>query len=192
MPSKDEDRRAQASGEEAGTLRGGCRCGAVRYRISHSELPRIYCCHCLLCQSSSGSAFSEQAIVPTSSLEAFGPILDYRFVQLSGGEGHHRLCAQCYTRLWSTNDVYPGFAFVRAGTLERSSELVAAAHMWAKRKQPWITIAPDVPQWPESPPPGELVKALGSFEISPRKPSSSNRSIERPHEPTMQRPPARR
>ena len=161
MASNGESSKQLDKREEAGVLTGSCRCGAVRLTIAAAQLPPIYCCHCLLCQSSSGSAFSEQAIVPNTSIEASGPVLDYRFVRPGGGEGHHRLCGQCYTRLWSSNDVYPGFAFLRAGTLDRSRELVPKAHMWAKRKQPWIEIAADVPQWPESPLLGELVKALG-------------------------------
>jgi hypothetical protein len=161
MASNAQDSDLETTGTGDLRLEGGCRCGFVRDVIAQPELPPIYCCHCLLCQSSSGSAFSEQAIVPDAVIEVSGPILDYHFVRPDGGDGHHRLCARCYTRLWSTNGVYPGFAFLRAGTLDRSNELVPRAHMWAKRRQPWIEIAPNVPQWPEGPPPSEFTKALG-------------------------------
>ena len=147
--------------EDPSRLTGGCRCGAVRYAISLDRLPPVYCCHCLACQSGSGSAFSEQAVVPDGSIEVSGPILDYRFIRPDGTPGHHRLCAECYTRLWSTSGSFPGLAIVRAGTLDRSQQLVPRAHMWARRKQAWIEMPSDVPQWPESPPAGELQKALG-------------------------------
>jgi hypothetical protein len=143
------------------SLEGGCRCGGVRYTISLDALPPVYCCHCLACQAGSGSAFSEQAVVPADSIDASGPILHYRFERPDGSEGHHRLCATCYTRLWSTSRAFPGLALLRAGTLDRSQEIVPRAHMWVKRKQPWIELPSDVPQWVESPPPGELIKALG-------------------------------
>lgn len=156
MQRSGEDHRP----EGAAVLHGGCRCGAVRYQIGLRRLPPVYCCHCLACQSGSGSAFSEQAVVPDGLIEASGPILDYRFTRPDGSEGHHRLCAECHTRLWSTSGSHPGLALVRAGTLDRSQELVPKAHMWTSRKQAWVEIPRDIPQWPETPPTAELARAL--------------------------------
>ena len=143
------------------TLEGGCRCGAVRYTVENDDLPAVYCCHCLSCQSSSGSAFSEQAIVAADSIVAEGEIEDYRFERPDGSEGHHRLCAICHTRLWSTSSSFPALGLLRAGTLDRSSEIIPSAHIWTKRRQPWVSFADDVPQWPESAPIAELQGALG-------------------------------
>lgn len=154
-PNQPESSEAQPT-----ALNGGCRCGAVRYVISRDNLPPVYACHCLACQSGSGSAFSEQAVIRDGSLDASGPVLDYRFARPDGNRGHHRLCAECFTRLWSTSDALPGVVLVRAGTLDRSQELIPRAHMWIKRKQPWVEIPRDIPQWPESPPELELGKAL--------------------------------
>jgi hypothetical protein len=156
------DERPEDSEAQATMVSGGCRCGAVRYTISRGNLPPVYACHCLACQSGSGSAFSEQAVIPDGSIEASGPVLDYRFTRPDGNHGHHRLCAECFTRLWSTNNALPGVALVRAGTLDRSQELTPRAHMWIKRKQLWVEVPADVAQWPESPPEGELAKALAS------------------------------
>lgn len=154
--------QAEPSEKDLSFLNGGCRCGAVRYAISSNVLPPVYCCHCLACQSGSGSAFSEQAVVSDAAITSTGTILDYRFVRLDGELGHHRICAKCYTRLWSTNSAFPTIALVRAGTLDRSPELIPKAHMWTKRKQPWIEICSDMPQWRESPPDGELAIALAT------------------------------
>ena len=41
-------------------LMGGCRCGAVRYRIDADAVPPTYACHCTRCQTTSGSAFTVQ------------------------------------------------------------------------------------------------------------------------------------
>lgn len=152
--------QAAAAGEQIDALHGGCRCGAVRYTIALNTLPPVYCCHCLLCQSGSGGAFSEQAVVPEASIEASGPILDYHFERPDGSRSHHRLCGECYTRLWSTSSTFPDLALLRAGTLDRSQELVPKAHMWVRRKQPWIEIPDSVPTWPETPPIADLINAL--------------------------------
>jgi hypothetical protein len=143
------------------SLEGGCRCGAVRYRLDRDDLPPVYCCHCLFCQSGSGSAFSEQAVIPADSIAARGEIEDYRFERPDGSEGHHRLCALCHTRLWSTSSTIPSLALLRAGTLDRSSELVPSAHIWTQRKQAWVSLGGEVAQWPEGAPMDELAAALG-------------------------------
>lgn len=151
---------ARAETSEVVPFEGGCRCGAVRYAIALDKMPSVYCCHCLACQSGSGTAFSQQAIVPQGAIEAVGPILDHRFTRPDGTPSHHRLCGECYTRLWSTSATFPDLALLRAGTLDRSQELVPRAHMWTKRKQAWIAIPDEVPQWPETPPLDELTNAL--------------------------------
>ena len=143
------------------SLEGGCRCGAVRFRVAREDLPPVYCCHCLFCQSGSGSAFSEQAVIPADSIAAEGEIEHYRFQRADGSQGHHRLCAVCHTRLWSTSSGIPALALLRAGTLDRSNELVPSAHIWTKRKQPWVVLGGAVPQWPEGAPMDELAAALG-------------------------------
>ena len=49
-------------------IEGGCRCGRVRYRVALDQVPNAYACHCLDCQTWSGSAFSTQFIVPEDQL----------------------------------------------------------------------------------------------------------------------------
>lgn len=133
-------------------IAGGCRCGAVRYTLDLAEVPPIYCCHCLICQTGSGSAFAMQAVVEERALEAAGPIEVYRLTALSGADAAHMVCGICHTRLWNLNGARPGLAIVRAGTFDASDMLVPRMHIWTRRKQPWIVIGDDVPQFPETPP----------------------------------------
>jgi hypothetical protein len=133
-------------------IAGGCHCGAVRYALAIDDLPAVYCCHCLKCQSWAGSAFTEQAPVREDALAVEGPVVEYSFTNPSGSTSRQFVCGTCHTRIYNTNSARPGLAMVRAGTLDRSDELVPRAHIWVKRKQPWITIAEDVPQWPETAP----------------------------------------
>lgn len=142
------------------TFLGGCRCGAVRYELSADRLPRTYACHCLDCQTWSGSAFSQQAFFPESALTVTGPLVVYEFVTPSGTLSAQRMCATCHARIFNTNTARPGIVVVRAGTLDRSDELEVVAHIWVKRKQPWLTLPADSPSWPESASPAELMEAL--------------------------------
>jgi hypothetical protein len=143
------------------TIEGGCRCGRVRYRVAMSELPKAYACHCLDCQTWSGSAFSVQFILPEDQLEVTGePALYERTSPDSGRTSRQRACPVCFTRVFNTNSARPGLAVVRAGTLDRSDELTLAAHIWTRRKMGGIDIPDDVPTWPEGAPPADFVAAL--------------------------------
>ena len=143
-------------------LLGGCRCGAVRYVLTLDQLPRTYTCHCLDCQTWSGSAFSQQTFAPESALSVAGSLVIYEFVTPSGKVSVQRMCGTCHTRIFNSNSARPGVVVVRAGTLDRSRELEAVAHVWVKRKQPWVQLPEDAPNWPEGAPPAELMQALAS------------------------------
>ena len=89
-----------------------------------------------------------------------GPVVVYEFTTPSGRTSTQRMCGVCHTRLYNTNSARPGVVVVRAGTLDRSDELDISAHIWAKRKQPWLQLPAGVPSWPEAADPAELLQAL--------------------------------
>ena len=141
-------------------IQGGCRCGAVRYELALDALPSTYACQCLDCQTWSGSAFSQQTFLPEAALSVSGPVVVYEFTTPSGRTSTQRMCGVCHARIYNTNSARPNVAVVRAGTLDRSNELRVVAHIWLKRKQPWLTLDNGVPTWPEAAPAVELVGAL--------------------------------
>lgn len=141
-------------------IAGGCRCGACRYVVAGDAMPPVYCCHCRDCQTWSGSAFTQQAVIAIAAIEATGPVVTYSFQNPSGATSTQHICGTCHTRLWNTNTARAGIAVVRAGTLDASDTLVPRAHMWTSRKQPWLILDPAIPAWPESPAPAEFVAAI--------------------------------
>ena len=114
-------------------------------------MPPVYCCHCRDCQTWSGSAFTEQAVIREDAIIATGPIVQYARKNPSGAVSTQRLCGTCHTRLWNTNSARPGIAVVRAGTLDDSETLDPRAHIWVSRKQPWLSLPTDVACFPENP-----------------------------------------
>ncbi len=141
------------------TIEGGCRCGAVRYTLALDHLPPTYACHCLECQTWSGSAFSQQALLAEGAIAVTGPVVLYE--RTTGDRtSFQRMCGICHTRIYNTNTRRPGVAVVRAGTLDDSHLLDVVAHIWTKRKQPWLTLPEGVPAWLESAPAGHLFAAL--------------------------------
>ena len=142
-------------------IEGGCRCGRVRYSVALDAPPRVYACHCLDCQTWSGSAFRLQFILPEEQLEVSGaPALCERTTLDGAHTSRQRGCPLCFTRVYNTNTRRPGLAVIRAGTLDASDELAIVAHIWTKRKLAGIEIPDGLPQWPEGAPPEDFAAAL--------------------------------
>ena len=140
-------------------IEGSCRCGACRYTIALDVPPPVYACHCHICQRFSGSAFSVQALVREEALTVTGPIIVYEKVT-EDRTSVQRYCGECCARIYNTNTRRPGIAVVRAGTLDRSEELVCRAHIFTNYRQRWVTLDPDVPQWGEASEPAAFMAAL--------------------------------
>lgn len=138
-------------------ITGGCRCGQLRYRIGQDGPLLNYCCHCLDCQKSTGSAFADQLIVSTDALVLEGRRMTYSAERPSGGVTTHQHCPECFSRVCNANTVYPAMTIVRAGTLDDPSLLAPFAHIWVSRKRDWIAIAEGVPTFGESPDPSEFM-----------------------------------
>lgn len=134
-------------------IEGGCRCGAVRYTLALDALPKTYACHCLECQTWTGTAFSQQVLLPEERIEVSGPVILYEREGTGGRISCQRICGVCHTRIYNSNTIRPGVAVLRGGTLDDSHLLTVAMHIWTKRKQSWIALPDGVPFWEEGAPP---------------------------------------
>ncbi|MDH7638483.1 GFA family protein [Sphingomonas oryzagri] len=141
------------------SISGGCRCGAVRYELAIEAIPPAYACHCLQCQTWSGSAFSEQLLLREDQVSVVGPVVRYDLTT-EDRTSQQRMCGTCHTRLYNTNTRRPGIAVIRAGTLDESHRIEVAAHIWVKRKQPWLALPEGARTWPEAAPLDDLAAAL--------------------------------
>jgi hypothetical protein len=119
-------------------LTGGCSCGAIRYEVG--SFPRLlYSCNCTDCQTASGSAFALNM-----------PVLarDFHILQGEPKRWHHlsprgvqvtsRFCGDCGARLYGERAGRDQIVNLRAGTLDDTTWLVPAAHMFMKSAQPWV------------------------------------------------------
>ncbi len=130
---------------------GGCRCGAIRLTITAPQPLVYYCCHCRDCQKTTGSDFAEQVVVLSHHLTIDGETTDFALPRPSGGVTTHRICPTCHTRVASTNSERAGIAIVRGGSLDDANLDEPLAHMWAKRKRPWIILADNAQAFDETP-----------------------------------------
>lgn len=146
---------------------GGCRCGSNSYRLTGSAPVHVYVCHCLNCQTRSGSAFAQHAMVPNSAIVFDGPTVVYASSD-NGIEFEDVFCAVCYTRLYNRNSALPEMIFLRAGTLADSGQIAPIAHIWTKRRQSWVEIPEGIPLFAESPTPEEFGQAVSLAELRRR------------------------
>ena len=126
-------------------IEGGCFCRAVRYRLTSAPM-FVHCCHCLNCQSQTGSAFAINAIIETERIDMLSgePIV----TMLKSGDGApHDVyrCPDCQVAVWSDYGRRPGIRFVRVGTLDDPTALSPDVHIFTRSRQPWVELPDSIP-----------------------------------------------
>ncbi len=123
-------------------LTGSCQCGAVRYSLLGAPIV-FYICHCKECQKQSSSAFGESFQVYQADLEVTGEVKTYQRGSESGSVVKCEFCANCGTRLFHRRKSNPNVLNIKAGTLDNTSWLEPAGHIWTGSKQAWVKIPKD-------------------------------------------------
>ncbi len=123
-------------------LTGGCQCGSVRYALSGPPVV-FYVCHCTECQKQSASGFGESLRVRAADLAVTGDTAT--FVRDAGAPSECRceFCPACGSRLFHRRAAYAETLNVKAGSLDDTSWLKPAGHIWTRSKQAWVAIPPD-------------------------------------------------
>lgn len=140
-------------------ITGGCRCGAVTYRLTGDALPTFYACHCRDCQTWSGSAFAQHALLGANDIKVDGETTSYKDRE-NGQRPEQFVCGRCHTRIFNTTPAAPGMVVLMAGTLDASDQLTPAAHIWVSRMQRWIILPTGVPTWQRTPTPQQFAAAV--------------------------------
>ena len=124
---------------------GGCQCESLRFELK--ALPLFtHACHCLHCRRRSGSAFGLSAVVLREEFEVITGRLVAR--QTSSRTTVYK-CAECTTTIYSESTQFPATYIVRGGTFDDPNIVEPGAHIWVKRKHPWIELPADLPQFDE-------------------------------------------
>jgi uncharacterized glyoxalase superfamily protein PhnB len=126
-------------------LRGGCRCGAVRYEVP-DEFLYAWNCHCSRCRAATGSAFKPLAGIEREKLA----LVRGADALLVVGDDvlNDTRCAACGSFLYS---VVRGGAYVHVGmgSLIDVPSIRPSAHIFVGSKAPWFEITDDLPQFEE-------------------------------------------
>ncbi len=129
--------------------KGGCDCGAIRYRL---EMPPLFvnCCHCRCCQRQSGAAFALNASIETHCVTRLNTDLGVapEAVEMAtaSGKGQRIMrCPKCRTAVWSHYLAIGALiSFIRVGTLDEPDRLPPDMHLYTESKQPWVVLPKNV------------------------------------------------
>lgn len=123
--------------------RGGCRCGVCRYTIDAEPIV-AYTCHCQECQKLTGSAFLTCMHIPAESLTLTSgtPSTDLRLAG-SGNTLCTYFCQSCSSTLFIKNTARPLVRTLHVGSLDQPELVNVNAHIWVKRKLPWVQLPPN-------------------------------------------------
>ncbi len=124
-------------------IQGGCQCGAVRYELTAPPLT-IYACHCTTCQKQTGSAFVLSAAIPENALSFIkGAPAKTEWTSDAGNSRFGYFCKDCGNRIANGQAPPAGLLSLRAGTVDDTSWVRPAGHIWVKSAQGWIDFAED-------------------------------------------------
>jgi hypothetical protein len=126
-------------------IEGGCACGALRFALRAPPL-FTHVCHCRDCQRRTGSAFSITTIVLRDDLAITSGSLAAKAVS---ARSTAFVCAECETAVYVASTTYPVTFVLRPGTLDDPSTATPQAHIWVRRKQPWVVLPDGVPAFAE-------------------------------------------
>jgi hypothetical protein len=120
-------------------LTGSCQCGAITLTVAVPPL-LTYACFCNSCQKRTGSAFSMGLIVPTEALEVAGELTSWSRQSDKGTTNTRYSCADCGNIIYGVDDSGMGLAKLQAGLLEDTSEVEPEVYLFARSKQPWVSL----------------------------------------------------
>ena len=132
------------------SFEGGCRCGSVRYTCN-AEPIFVGHCHCRDCQYASGGAYSSIVGVPTAAVDMTGDLAGFTVTADSGNELTRKFCPTCGSPILTELLSNPSMLVLKAGTLDDSSWLKPAMHIWRGSSPEWAETSGKLPEFEKSP-----------------------------------------
>jgi hypothetical protein len=127
-------------------LSGGCFCGYVRYEATGSAFHESNC-HCSICRRTTGAPF----VTWFSVLRSEFRILSGEPARFeSTAQATRSFCPHCGTQLTFEHRDYTDEIAVTTSSLDDPVSLPPKSHIYASSKLPWIKLADQLPECPES------------------------------------------
>lgn len=123
--------------------KGGCLCGAVRYRIAAGEIPESGYCHCRTCQQQSGApVVAWFAVTPLRLTITKGATAKYR----ASPRATREFCGGCGTYLFFREDDPAATVSINTATLDEPALIPPAFHIYHDSRIAWFETADALPR----------------------------------------------
>ncbi len=128
-------------------VEGRCHCGAITYE-AEVEPGTVNVCHCLDCQTLTGSAFRANIQAPAHTFRILsGNPRRYIKTADSGAKRAHAFCETCGAPVYACDPENPKTYSLRVGALHQRQLLGRPARqIWTKRRLPWVPKLEGVPE----------------------------------------------
>ena len=131
---------------------GGCKCGAVRFKLEADPIA-VRTCWCRDCQYWGSGSGTVNVLTPTEALTVTGETTDFVSKANSGSTMHRRFCPTCGTPLFSLAEPRPHITIIRGGAFDDPEIARPGGTIWAASAPSWAHIDPDLPSIPGQPVP---------------------------------------
>ena len=117
-------------------LKGGCKCGAVRYRGQRASAS-AFRCHCRDCQRLTGSGHADMMPLDRTSFVIEGPAKAFVMKGRSGKATFSGFCDVCGSQLTRRSERMSHLIYVHAGSLDDPGRYSPDRSIFADAAQPW-------------------------------------------------------
>ena len=132
-------------------VQGGCLCGRIRYEFNRRLVLSAAHCHCTDCQRATGSGKATIIFLPTEALKITSTYQTYTVVGSDGSRVTRGFCSRCGCPVISYTEEDPGTRFIKAGSLDEPSWVVAESSFWTASAHSWSPIDPSLPSFAGNP-----------------------------------------
>jgi hypothetical protein len=132
--------------------RGGCLCGAIRYRAL-GQPQHVNYCHCGQCRRHSGAPVAAFATYPSRNvIFERGELSWYR----SSDIARRGFCAQCGSVMVWQGDSHRDHYDIGVGSFDDATGFVPEDHIWTERALPGFPIDDHLPRYKRERPKSKL------------------------------------
>ena len=120
-------------------IAGGCKCGEIGFNVDGPAL-QIVTCHCGMCRSLTGAAFSTYVVVREELFRITEGSEKPASYEVTYRTRRH-FCRNCGTSLFNSNpETYKGLKMLYFGTIRGNERFEPRINIFCESKLPWVTV----------------------------------------------------
>jgi hypothetical protein len=130
-------------------MHGSCKCGSIQFTTSKPL--QLVNCHCTLCRSINGTAFTFYVVTQLAEL-SFKSGTDNLSAYAATDKAIKHFCSNCGTPIYNSNATkYPGLAMMYLGALADHAGLQPGMNIYSSSKLDWVDAVSSIRSFDDAP-----------------------------------------